>query len=110
MPLLNHARYDNNGNRLIAQRSGLGTAGPTEPSGYDQTTNRITNWMYAGAGNITSNLVVDEDFAFGLVDVTDTPKYDLVSKVRATNIAALKSLRLLGSAPMLPSPPRRPRR
>ncbi|HYL78505.1 MAG TPA: IPT/TIG domain-containing protein [Bryobacteraceae bacterium] len=59
----------------------------------------------AGVGNITSNLVVDEDFAFGLVDVADTPKYDLVNKVRAANIAALQSLGLLGSAPVLASPP-----
>jgi uncharacterized protein (TIGR03437 family) len=59
----------------------------------------------AGIGNITSNLVVDENFAFGLVDVTDTPKYDLVNKVRAANIAALQSLGLLGSAPILTSPP-----
>src|SRR5579872_1251920 len=48
----------------------------------------------AGVGNISSNLVIDEDFAFGLVDVTDTPKYDLVNKVRASNIAALQSLGL----------------
>ena len=59
----------------------------------------------AGAGNITANLVVDEDFAFGLVDVTDTPKYDLVNKVRAANIAALQSLGLLGPAPVLTAPP-----
>jgi uncharacterized protein (TIGR03437 family) len=58
-----------------------------------------------GTGNISSNLVVAESFAFGLVDVTDTPKYDLVNKVRAANIAALQSLGLLGSAPVLTSPP-----
>lgn len=58
-----------------------------------------------GVGNVTSKLVVDENFAFGLVDVTDTPKYDLVSKVRAANIAALQSLGLLGTAPVLTSPP-----
>ena len=59
----------------------------------------------AGVGNITGNLVVGEDFAFGLVDVADTPKYDLVNKVRAANISALQSLGLLGSAPMLTSSP-----
>jgi uncharacterized protein (TIGR03437 family) len=59
----------------------------------------------AGVGNISSDLVVDESFAFGLVDVTDTPKYDLVEKVRAANIATLQSLGLLGSAPVLTSAP-----
>jgi len=59
----------------------------------------------AGVGNISSNLVIDEDFAFGLVDVTDTPKYDLVNKVRSANIAALQSLGLLGAAPVLTSAP-----
>jgi len=58
-----------------------------------------------GMGNITTNLVVDEDFAFGLLDVTDTPKYDFVNKVRSANIAALQSLSLLGTAPVLTSPP-----
>ena len=50
-----------------------------------------------GAGDITSNLVVDEDFAFGLVDATDTPKYDYVKKVRTANFTALASLGLLPS-------------
>jgi len=60
----------------------------------------------AGMGNnMTLNLVVDEDFAFGLVDIADTPKYDLVSKVRMANIAALQSVGLLGSTPVLTSPP-----
>lgn len=57
-----------------------------------------------GANNLTGNLVVDEDYAFGLVDVTDTPKYDFVNPVRAANIAALQSLGLLGAAPTLASP------
>jgi uncharacterized protein (TIGR03437 family) len=59
----------------------------------------------AGVGNISSDLVVDESFAFGLVDVTDNPKYDLVNKVRTANIAALQSLGLLGAAPQLTSAP-----
>jgi uncharacterized protein (TIGR03437 family) len=59
----------------------------------------------AGMGNITSDLVVDEDFAFGLVDVADTPKYDLVEKVRAANIGAMQLLGLLGTAPVLTSAP-----
>jgi uncharacterized protein (TIGR03437 family) len=40
-----------------------------------------------------------------MIDVADRPKYDLVNKVRAANIAALQSLGLLGSAPVLTSPP-----
>jgi len=40
-------------------------------------------------------LVYGEDYAFGMVDVTDQPKYDLVNKVRAANQAALQSLGLL---------------
>jgi len=48
-----------------------------------------------GTGNITDKLVVAENFAFGMVDVTDTPKYDLVNKVRAANIKTLLSLGLL---------------
>jgi uncharacterized protein (TIGR03437 family) len=58
-----------------------------------------------GVGNISTNLVIAEDFAFGLVEVNDTPKYDLVNKVRSANIAALQSLGLLGSAPVLTSAP-----
>ena len=48
-----------------------------------------------GVGNASTNLVVGEDLAFGLVDVTDRPKYDLVNKVRAANVAALQKLGLL---------------
>ncbi len=59
----------------------------------------------AGVGNITAKLVVDENYAFGLVDVTDTPKYDLVTKVRTANITALQSLGLLGMTPVLTSAP-----
>ena len=40
------------------------------------------------------NLVYGEDYAFGLVDVADRPKYDLVERVRAANLAALASLKL----------------
>ena len=58
-----------------------------------------------GEPNISASLVLGENVAFGLVDVTDTPKYDLVNKVRAANIAALESLGLLGTAPALTSPP-----
>jgi uncharacterized protein (TIGR03437 family) len=49
--------------------------------------------------------VTGESFAFGMVDVADRPKYDLVNKVRAANIATLQSLGLLGSAPVLTSAP-----
>lgn len=33
-------------------------------------------------------LVIDENFAFGLVDVADRPKWDLVTAVRESNLAA----------------------
>jgi hypothetical protein len=40
-------------------------------------------------------IIIGEHDAFGLLDTTDTPKYDLVEKVLAANIAALQSLGLL---------------
>lgn len=40
-------------------------------------------------------LVYSEDYAFGIVNVADQPKYDLVNKVRAANQASLQSLGLL---------------
>ncbi len=40
-------------------------------------------------------VVIGEHAAFGLVDVTDKPKYDLVEKVLLGNTAALQSLGLL---------------
>jgi len=58
-----------------------------------------------GDSNIGPALVLGESYAFGMIDVADRPKYDLVNKVRAANIAALQSLGLLGSAPVLTSPP-----
>ena len=48
-----------------------------------------------GGHNGGSKLVYGENYAFGLVDVADRPKYDLVEKVRAANLAALQSLGLL---------------
>lgn len=39
------------------------------------------------AGETGRRLVEGEDYAFGLVDVADRPKYDLVEQVRATNLA-----------------------
>ena len=48
-----------------------------------------------------AGLVYGEDYAFGLVDIADQPKYDLVTQVRAANIAALRSLGLLESAPAI---------
>jgi uncharacterized protein (TIGR03437 family) len=54
-----------------------------------------------GESNISPSLVLGENTAFGLVDGTDRPKYDLVNKVRAANIAALQSLGLLGATPVL---------
>jgi uncharacterized protein (TIGR03437 family) len=58
-----------------------------------------------GSSNISTSLVLGENTAFGMVEITDTPKYDLVNKVRAANIAALQSLGLLGDAPVLTSAP-----
>ncbi len=50
-------------------------------------------------------LVVGQNQAFGMLDITHQPKYDLVNAVRAANIATLQSLGLLGTAPMLTSAP-----
>jgi hypothetical protein len=44
--------------------------------------------------NAGPNLVYGENYAFGLVDVADRPKYELVDRVRAANLAALQSLGL----------------
>jgi hypothetical protein len=49
--------------------------------------------------------VVGEDLAFGLVDITDRPKYDLVNKVRAANFAALQALGFLPSRRHAVRPP-----
>lgn len=38
-------------------------------------------------GETNLNLVEGESYAFGLVDVADRPKYDLVEQVRTTNLA-----------------------
>lgn len=40
------------------------------------------------------NLVYGENYASGLIDVADRPKYDLVERVRAANLAVLASLGL----------------
>ena len=58
-----------------------------------------------GESNISTSLVLGENTAFGMVAITDMPKYDLVNKVRAANIAALQSLGLIGTAPVLTSAP-----
>jgi uncharacterized protein (TIGR03437 family) len=52
-----------------------------------------------------ASVVIGQNQAFGMLDVTLQPKYDLVNAVRAANIAALQSLGLLGTAPMLTSVP-----
>jgi hypothetical protein len=54
----------------------------------------------AGRGGVPTGdsgpaVIYGEHDAFGLLDTTDTPKYDLVEKVLAGNIAALQSLGLL---------------
>jgi hypothetical protein len=38
-------------------------------------------------GETDRGLVEGEDYAFGMVDVADRPKYDLVEQVRASNLA-----------------------
>jgi uncharacterized protein (TIGR03437 family) len=40
------------------------------------------------SGEDDTAVVEGEDYAFGMVDVTDTPKYDLVNAVRTANLAA----------------------
>ena len=50
-------------------------------------------------------MIGGNDIAWGMVDLTDTPKCDLVNKVRGANIATLQSLQLLGTAPALTSAP-----
>jgi hypothetical protein len=62
----------------------------------------------SGGGNqsgssVGTALVYGEDYAFGLVDVTDQLKYDLVTAIRSGNLAALDSLGLLGDTPREPS-------
>lgn len=52
-----------------------------------------------------ASLVIGQSQAFGMIDVTLQPKYDLVNAVRAANISTLQSLGLLGTAPMLTSSP-----
>ena len=42
----------------------------------------------------TGDLEIGENFAFGLLDTTDTPKYDFVNKVRAANCRVLETLHL----------------
>jgi len=42
----------------------------------------------------SADLEIGEDFAFGLLDTTDTPKYDFVNKVRAANCSVLETLAL----------------
>ncbi|MFN7992418.1 MAG: hypothetical protein U0Q18_02385 [Bryobacteraceae bacterium] len=48
-------------------------------------------------GETDANLVEGEDYAFGMVDVADRPKYELVNQVRATNLAVAQ--RRLAFAP-----------
>jgi uncharacterized protein (TIGR03437 family) len=51
--------------------------------------------------NIGTALEYGEDYAWGLVDVTDQPKYDLLNPIRAANLAALQTLGLLPATPGL---------
>jgi uncharacterized protein (TIGR03437 family) len=54
---------------------------------------------------VPASVVIGQNQAFGMIDVTLQPKYDLVNAVRVANIATLQSLGLLGIAPMLTSAP-----
>jgi len=58
-----------------------------------------------GAASGSALVIGGNDIAWGMVDLTDTPKFDLVNKVRTANIATLQSLQLLGTAPALTSAP-----
>ena len=51
-------------------------------------------------GETDLDLVEGEDYAFGMVDVADRPKYDLVNQVRTTNLA-MAQRRLTFAAPSL---------
>jgi uncharacterized protein (TIGR03437 family) len=53
-------------------------------------------------GETDLNLVEGEDYAFGMVDVADRPKYDLVELVRTTNLA-MAQRRLAFAPPILNS-------
>jgi uncharacterized protein (TIGR03437 family) len=53
-------------------------------------------------GETDLNLVEGEDYAFGMVDVADRPKYDLVELVRTTNLA-MAPRRLAFAPPILNS-------
>jgi len=55
--------------------------------------------------SVPPNLVLGQNQAFGMVDVANRPKYDIVNKVRGANIATLQSVGLLGAAPVLTSAP-----
>jgi len=59
------------------------------------------------------NLVYGEHYAFGIVDGTDRPKWDLVERMRAANLAAANARWALTEPPApatrRPSPPRPPR-
>jgi hypothetical protein len=41
-----------------------------------------------GRGQKGTNLILDEHFAFGIVDITDQPKWDMVAPMRRANLAA----------------------
>jgi uncharacterized protein (TIGR03437 family) len=51
-------------------------------------------------GETDQDLVEGEDYAFGMVDVADRPKYDLVEKVRSTNLVVAQH-RLAFEPPVL---------
>lgn len=44
-----------------------------------------------GRGGGGTGLVLDEHFAFGLVDITDRPKWDMIRRMRTANLEATKT-------------------
>ena len=61
-------------------------------------------------GETGGGLVEGEDYAFGLVDVADRPKYDLVEQVRAANLLMARRRLGVGQARSQARSLRRPRR
>jgi hypothetical protein len=65
-------------------------------AGYFQYRDQPVTGRGPGAG---ANLVIGEHYAFGLVDITDRPKWDLIDSVRTANLAATAT-RLVSGHPL----------
>jgi hypothetical protein len=44
-----------------------------------------------GRGTTGTHLTTNEHFAFGLVDITDQPKWDMITRMREANLNAVKT-------------------